>query len=103
LEFDEDSIEGIWQSLKQWDDYQEGFPGFRERFGPESHQQKLEWARHAIAAFDSRVLAAVHGRDIHYLQKLLKAIQATEYPRPDIHGVIAASDLGPGSERALFL
>ncbi len=83
LEFGEDNVQDIWESLNHWIDYGKGSP-----------LGVLKWEGlmqdRSVAEFQARILKAVRDRDVDFLKKLIKAIQAPEMPEPELNAIRAA-------------
>lgn len=94
--FEKDSIEDIWESLRNLKDFKEGLPRLRSLCSGNGEllqrilPHHLALARQLVAQFQARVWKAVEEEDRPYIQRLLRALEMPNRPEPLMNGIRAA-------------
>jgi hypothetical protein len=85
-----DSIEGIWESLQLWRDYEKGSPSLKEECTELGYRKirEIDWEN--IAEFQAKILLAHLGDDKPYLAKLSKAVSMSHPKLKRMTGTRAA-------------
>jgi hypothetical protein len=91
-DFQDDSLEDIWESLHIWQRHKQGWPNPNPKYFPypfRTREEFLASIAKQIAAFKARILKAVENLEAPYIRALLKALQMPNHPVPLIDAVRA--------------
>ena len=82
-DFQDDSVEDIWESLHTWQRYKQGWPNPNPKYFPypfTTREEFLASIAEQIAEFQARILKAAENREASYIRTLLKAVQMPNHP-----------------------
>jgi hypothetical protein len=89
-EFEEWSVELIWDLLYHWRDYEKGSPRLKARLPTHAVQKIREETKIDYEEFKARICKAVLENDKAYLRMLQKALDSPTRPKREMIGVRAA-------------
>jgi hypothetical protein len=94
--FHGDSVEHIWSDLNLWRAYEKGFVDVvwpewtSDDSAPVVQQQIMERTKKTITQFQARILKAILEGNKFFLAKLYKAVNANNFPEPEMYGAYVA-------------